>query len=110
MHAARRVGRVCCRRALLAALCLPFIGFAQAAPGWAAAHAAASAAPAGEKPAVAVLRFQVHSSKPLDYLGESLANLMRTRSRRAARCACSPASATPDGLADEGAGAATPSA
>jgi len=50
-----------------------------AVPAWAAAPIAATAAPAGEKPTLAVLRFRVHSSKPLDYLGESLANLVRTR-------------------------------
>jgi hypothetical protein len=34
-----------------------------------------------EEPAhtVAVLRFRVHSAKPIDYLGESLANLIRSR-------------------------------
>jgi outer membrane protein insertion porin family len=44
--------------------------------------AAACLAPpaAGEQEsAVAVLPFRVHSAKPIDYLGESLANLLRTR-------------------------------
>ncbi len=36
-------------------------------------------APALEAPQVAVFPFRVHSAKPIDYLGESLANLIRTR-------------------------------
>ncbi len=75
--------------------------FALAAPGWAAAHAAPSTAPSGEKPAVAVLRFQVHSSKPLDYLGETLANLTRERLAASGEVRVLPASATPDGLAEK---------
>jgi outer membrane protein insertion porin family len=42
-----------------------------------AADAAAQAAAA--PPTVAVLSFRVHSAKPIDYLGESLSNLVRTR-------------------------------
>ena len=38
-----------------------------------------TAAPAEEPPSVAVLPFRVHSAKPIGYLGESLANLVRAR-------------------------------
>ncbi|MDP7572372.1 MAG: hypothetical protein QF391_12280, partial [Myxococcota bacterium] len=31
------------------------------------------------QPSVLVLAFRVHSAKPIDYLGESLANLVRSR-------------------------------
>jgi outer membrane protein insertion porin family len=34
---------------------------------------------AADAPAVAVIPFRVHSAKPIDYLGESLANLLRAR-------------------------------
>ena len=43
---------------------------------------APSSAPAQEppdEPVLSVLPFQVHSAKPLDYLGESVANLIRSR-------------------------------
>jgi len=39
----------------------------------------ASAAAAQSEPSLAVLPFRVHSSKPIDYLGESLANLVGSR-------------------------------
>ena len=41
--------------------------------------ALASPAPAQDRPTVAILPFRVHSAKPIEYLGESLANLLRTR-------------------------------
>ncbi len=72
-----------------------------AAPALAAAPAAATPAPAGEKPSVAVLRFRVFSSKPLDYLGESLANLMRERFAASDAVRVLPASATSDALAQK---------
>jgi len=40
---------------------------------------AALAQAAADEPVLAVLPFQVHSAKPLDYLGESVANLIRSR-------------------------------
>jgi outer membrane protein insertion porin family len=43
------------------------------------AVALAGEAPAQERPVVAILPFRVHSAKPIEYLGESLANLVRTR-------------------------------
>ena len=49
---------------------------------------------------VAVLRFRVHSSKPLDYLGESLANLVRTRLEASDEVRVLGADATPDALAE----------
>ena len=70
-------------------------------PGAVPAWAAAPAAPTGEKPTLAVLRFRVHSSKPLDYLGESLANLVRTRLEASGEVSVLPASATPDALAQK---------
>ena len=39
----------------------------------------AGAVAAQSEPSVAVLPFRVHSSKPIEYLGESLANLVRSR-------------------------------
>ena len=50
--------------------------------GWLAlcvVPAIALAQPEPEQPAVAVLPFRVHSAKPIDYLGESLANLISSR-------------------------------
>ena len=47
-----------------------------------------------------MLRFRVHSSKPLDYLGESLANLVRTRLEASGEVRVLAASATPDALAE----------
>ena len=41
--------------------------------------AIAPAQPDPDQPAVAVLPFRVHSAKPIDYLGESLANLIASR-------------------------------
>jgi len=61
---------------------------------------AAPAAPPDEKPVIAVLRFRVHSSKPLDYLGESLANLVRTRLEASGEVRVLAADATPDALAE----------
>ena len=52
------------------------------------------------KPTIAVLRFRVHSSKPLDYLGESLANLVRTRLEASGEVRVLDADATPDALAE----------
>ena len=52
------------------ALCCCALLLAAVAPG---------AADAADEPLVAVLPFQVHSAKPLDYLGESVANLIQTR-------------------------------
>jgi outer membrane protein insertion porin family len=40
---------------------------------------AALAQAASDPPVLAVLPFQVHSARPLDYLGESVANLIRSR-------------------------------
>jgi len=65
------------------------------------ARAAAQSAQAGEPAAVAVLRFRVHSSKPLDYLGESLANLMRTRLEASGKLRVLPAGAIPDAQAEK---------
>jgi outer membrane protein insertion porin family len=53
-------------------------------------------ATAAEKPVIAVARFRVHSSKPLDYLGESLANLVRTRLESSGEVRVLDAAATPD--------------
>jgi outer membrane protein insertion porin family len=64
-----------------------------------AAPSAAHAADA-KKPVVAVLPFRVHSSKPLGYLGESLANLVRTRLEASGEVRVLDASATPPALAD----------
>jgi outer membrane protein insertion porin family len=61
------------RRALAPLL----LGLLVAAGLFAPRAALAQAAP--DAPALAVLPFQVHSAKPLDYLGESVANLIRTR-------------------------------
>jgi outer membrane protein insertion porin family len=63
----------------------------------------ASAAPApaaADQPTIAVLRFRVHSSKPLDYLGESLANLVRTRLEASGEVRVLGADATPEALAE----------
>ncbi len=50
----------------------------------AVAEPSAAQAAASKRPTVAVLRFEVHSAKPIDYLGESLANLIRARLEAAA--------------------------
>ena len=102
MHAARRAGRTGqCRvvRAVPALLRLLLLASGIAS----AVAAAASAAPAtaDEPPAVAVLRFRVHSSKPLDYLGESLANLTRERLAQNAELRVLPASAVSDAQAEK---------
>ena len=98
MHAARRAGRVSCRRAVRAIL--PLL-LAALGPGAISAWAAAPVAPAGgEKPTLAVLRFRVHSSKPLDYLGESLANLVRKRLEASDEVRVLPASAVADAQAE----------
>jgi TolB-like protein len=48
--------------------------------GVAASSALAQAGPSeAQRPIVAVLPFEVHSAKPIDYLGVSLANLLRAR-------------------------------
>ena len=95
MRAARRADGVSCRSApiplLLAALSL-LLALPRAA--------AAPPAPPGPKPTIAVLRFRVHSSKPLDYLGESLANLVRTRLEASGEVRVLDASATPDAAAE----------
>ncbi|HEY8153198.1 MAG TPA: outer membrane protein assembly factor BamA [Myxococcota bacterium] len=49
---------------------------------------------------MAVLRFRVHSSKPLGYLGESLANLVRTRLEASGEVRVLPAAAIPDAVAE----------
>ncbi|MEE9607718.1 MAG: outer membrane protein assembly factor BamA [Myxococcota bacterium] len=71
MRAHARGGRVRSRLtgALLLTACL----------AWPAPPVHAQTPAAGEAPLVAVLPFRVHSAKPLDYLGESLANLLRAR-------------------------------
>jgi outer membrane protein insertion porin family len=46
---------------------------------WLVVAAGAAAQPEPGQPAVAVLPFRVHSAKPIDYLGESLANLVASR-------------------------------
>jgi outer membrane protein insertion porin family len=67
LHAARRAERSQIRYAPALALC-------------AAAFAIATAATAVEpERTVAVLPFRVHSAKPVDYLGESISNLIRSR-------------------------------
>jgi len=94
LRAARRAGGISCRSAVIALL-LAGIGLPLPLPG------AARAAPApDQKPVIAVLRFRVHSSKPLDYLGESLANLVRTRLEASGEVRVLPADATPDALAE----------
>ncbi|MGI9590376.1 MAG: outer membrane protein assembly factor BamA [Myxococcota bacterium] len=62
-------------RGLLAAVMLVAV---VGAPAPALAQAPPEPAPS-ELPTLAVLPFRVHSAKPIDYLGESLANLLRTR-------------------------------
>ena len=56
---------------------------------WLVGAAGAGAQPEPDQPGVAVLPFRVHSAKPIDYLGESLANLVAPargeRSRARAR-------------------------
>ena len=96
LRAARRAEGFCCRSAaippLLAAIAL-----------WLALPPASAAAPAkapGGKPTIAVLGFRVHSSKPLDYLGDSLANLVRTRLEASGEVRVLDASVTPAGLAE----------
>jgi len=46
---------------------------------WLVSAAGAGAQPEPDQPGVAVLPFRVHSAKPIDYLGESLANLVASR-------------------------------
>jgi TolB-like protein len=95
LRAARRADGVC-RRSAEIALLLAAIGLLPALPR---AASGAPAQPPGEKPTIAVLRFRVHSSKPLDYLGESLANLVRTRLEASGEVRVLDASATPDARA-----------
>ena len=95
MRAARRADGVCCRSAAIALL-LAAISLLPALPR---AASGAPSQPPGQKPTIAVLRFRVHSSKPLDYLGESLANLVRTRLEASGEVRVLDASATPDALA-----------
>ena len=67
MRVASRAGQWSARRLLGPLLVLwlaPMLGTARAVE---------------ETPDVAVLGFRVHSAKPVDYLGESVANLLRTR-------------------------------
>jgi outer membrane protein insertion porin family len=79
------------------ALWLAWFGSALAlAPAASAAQTTASA----DKPTLAVLRFRVHSSKPLDYLGESLANLVRTRLEASGEVRVLDAGATPEAQAE----------
>jgi outer membrane protein insertion porin family len=103
LHAACRAGRVVQRRIVVAlALLALFVLASGEGPALAAAQAPAATAPANaDKPSLAVLRFRVHSSKPLDYLGESLANLMRARLEASGEVRVLPASATPDALAEK---------
>jgi len=95
LRAARRADGVCCRSAANALL-LAAISLLLALPR---AASSATPAPPGQKPTIAVLRFRVHSSKPLDYLGESLANLVRTRLEASGEVRVLDASATPEALA-----------
>ncbi len=53
--------------------------FALALALWAAGIASATGAAAEREHAVAVLPFRVHSAKPIEYLGESISNLIRSR-------------------------------
>ena len=62
-------------RGLLAVIMLVAVA---GVPAPALAQAPVEPAPS-ELPSLAVLPFRVHSAKPIDYLGESLANLLRTR-------------------------------
>jgi outer membrane protein insertion porin family len=64
----------CARRPRLA---LALLGVAGLLAALAPPAALAQAQP--DEPVLAVLPFQVHSAKPLDYLGESVANLIRSR-------------------------------
>jgi len=64
----------CARRPLPA---LTLLGVAVLLAALAPRAAPAQAPP--DEPVLAVLPFQVHSAKPLDYLGESVANLIRSR-------------------------------
>jgi outer membrane protein insertion porin family len=93
LRAARRADGISCRSAVTALL-LAAISLGLALPR------AAPAAPPDEKPVIAVLRFRVHSSKPLDYLGASLANLVRTRLEASGEVRVLAADATPDALAE----------
>ena len=95
LRATRRADGVSCRSAATALL-LAAIGLLLTLPRVAAA---ASPKPPGKQPTIAVLRFRVHSSKPLDYLGESLANLVRTRLEASGEVRVLDATATPDALA-----------
>jgi TolB-like protein len=96
LRAARRADGVCCRRAPTALL-LAAIPFLIVLPR---AGLAAPPAPPERKPAIAVLPFRVHSAKPLGYLGESLANLVRTRLEASGEVRVLPATATPDAMAE----------
>ena len=96
LRVARRADGVCCRRAPTVLL-LAAISLLTALPQ--AGLAAPPASPAA-KPTMAVLRFRVHSSKPLGYLGESLANLVRTRLEASGEVRVLPATATPDAAAE----------
>ncbi|MFV1978635.1 MAG: hypothetical protein ACC649_04720, partial [Myxococcota bacterium] len=75
MRAARCAERFQIRFAPLLALCAAVFALAAAA----AAVAAAAAAAVEPEHTVAVLPFRVHSAKPVDYLGESISNLIRSR-------------------------------
>ena len=65
------------RRARRPRLALALLGVAGLLAAFAPRAALAQAEP--DEPVLAVLPFQVHSAKPLDYLGESVANLIRSR-------------------------------
>jgi outer membrane protein insertion porin family len=71
------VGRDVPRRARRPRASLALIGIAGLLAAFPPPPALAQATP--DEPVLAVLPFQVHSAKPLDYLGESVANLIRSR-------------------------------
>ena len=70
-------GRRARRRGRRSRPALALLGVAGLLAALAPRAALAQAEP--DEPVLAVLPFQVHSAKPLDYLGESVANLIRSR-------------------------------
>jgi outer membrane protein insertion porin family len=86
---AQRAARVGRRRVLVSLI----LGcFAWGPPAGARAQAAPDSA--AEPPRIAVLAFRVHSAQPIDYLGESLADLLRARLEASGRIRVLDAQAT----------------
>ena len=91
---AQRAARVGLRH-VLASLILGFLAWG---PAGGARAQTAPASPA-EPPLVAVLAFRVHSAQPIDYLGESLADLLRARLEASGRVRVLDAQAAAEQLA-----------